>query len=360
MSFCIYQIYTLFVIEAYALSLGDTETFRIVQFTDIHMNNHAENDLKTRRIIDRILDVESPDLVIMTGDIVFGNHIKGAQTFKNLWKQVVEPIQHHGMPWCVAIGNHDIQGSLSQEDVVLNDQNYTNSLTQKGPYFIPLMRGLDNIANIVIFDLTNGPCTGFVGDPCIPSSSVNWFRDQFKNTQNIPIFMFFHIPLPQFVDVYRENSVIGDGLQSVSCPMKDTGLFDIAAKYGVKGIFVGHDHVNDWCGILDNVTLCYGRKTGYSSYNPKVHGARVIEIRFDNYTDSINWTTWIREETGNLANRTIHLPTHRGQTQCGSFLLRLVNQLHWVLPIICVCIFKDILICYLCSRRLHLINANVP
>ena len=35
----------------------------------------------------------------------------------------------------------------------------------------------------------------------------------------------------------------------------------------IKGIFVGHDHVNDYSGYYKNIYMAYGRKTGRGSYN---------------------------------------------------------------------------------------------
>jgi ribosomal protein L20A (L18A) len=36
----------------------------------------------------------------------------------------------------------------------------------------------------------------------------------------------------------------------------------VAKKYNVKGIFAGHDHLNDFQGFYKEVMLGYGRKSG--------------------------------------------------------------------------------------------------
>ena len=39
------------------------------------------------------------------------------------------------------------------------------------------------------------------------------------------------------------------------------------ATYGhVLGVFVGHDHGNDWCCPHSGMMVCYGRHTGYGGY----------------------------------------------------------------------------------------------
>ena len=52
----------------------------------------------------------------------------------------------------------------------------------------------------------------------------------------------------------------------------------------IKAIFCGHDHVNDYDGLLDGVRLDYLRATGYSGYGgEKVKkGATLITLDLKN------------------------------------------------------------------------------
>ena len=47
----------------------------------------------------------------------------------------------------------------------------------------------------------------------------------------------------------------------------------------IMGIFVGHDHDNDYAGCLQGICLAYGRKTGFESYGSMEQGARVINLK---------------------------------------------------------------------------------
>lgn len=55
------------------------------------------------------------------------------------------------------------------------------------------------------------------------------------------------------------------------------------------GTFVGHDHVNDYIGCLNNICLAYGCKTGLDSYGELPKGGRVIVL----YEGERKFDSWI-------------------------------------------------------------------
>jgi hypothetical protein len=57
----------------------------------------------------------------------------------------------------------------------------------------------------------------------------------------------------------------------------------------VMGIFVGHDHDNNYIGCLNNICLAYGNVTGRECYGRIGRGARVIEL----YEGKRKFDTWI-------------------------------------------------------------------
>jgi hypothetical protein len=105
-------------------------SFRIVQISDTHMVTgvgsckdaidadgrplpKSEADPLTVRFMEAILDVEKPDLVILTRDQLH-HDILDSQTA--LFK-VVAPIIKRSIPWAAVFGNHDSEGdfALSRE-----------------------------------------------------------------------------------------------------------------------------------------------------------------------------------------------------------------------------------------------------
>ena len=75
----------------------------------------------------------------------------------------------------------------------------------------------------------------------------------------------------------------------------------------IKGIFVGHDHSNDYMGNLHGIELCYGRTTGHRQHqdNSYILGARVIQLN----ENENEFQTWIRLEDGMMKEPEIHYPT---------------------------------------------------
>lgn len=87
-----------------------------------------------------------------------------------------------------------------------------------------------------------------------------------------------HTPLRQFLLV-EEHDYTGNFNEPVHPQGKDTGFFDAMLAHGKSvGVFVGHDHENDYHFTLDGILLAYGRVSGYNAYGPRDIGGRVITI----------------------------------------------------------------------------------
>lgn len=86
---------------------------------------------------------------------------------------------------------------------------------------------------------------------------------------NTPVLLFFHIPLPEFRELLLEEDekkILGDYQEKVWHSGVNGGLYAAAIDHGnVKGMFVGHDHVNDFCFQNPNskIPLCYCGVSGY-------------------------------------------------------------------------------------------------
>ena len=116
------------------LRAKDNGKFKILQISDTHMVTdvgvcndasdaqgqplpESEADPLTVEFLGRILDVEKPDLVILTGDQV---HHDVPDTRSALYK-VVAPLSQRSIPFAPVFGNHDSEGAwaLSRESVLL-------------------------------------------------------------------------------------------------------------------------------------------------------------------------------------------------------------------------------------------------
>jgi hypothetical protein len=71
----------------------------------------------------------------------------------------------------------------------------------------------------------------------------------------------------------------------------------------VMGMFVGHDHDNDYAVMWKGILLAYGRFTGGNTeYNHLSNGARVIVMKEGART----FTTWIRLKGGEIIDKTVY------------------------------------------------------
>ena len=90
------------------LKFNQDGKFKIVQFTDTHVIYGDSRSDVTMERMNEILDAEKPDLVIYTGDLIFG------RPGKESLMQALEPVVTRGIPFAVTWGNHDDEQGLSR------------------------------------------------------------------------------------------------------------------------------------------------------------------------------------------------------------------------------------------------------
>ena len=93
----------------------DDGTFRIAQFTDMHLDPSKPRRLaeseKTFARLERVLTSERPDLVVFTGDVVTGAPAEG------MWRRLLDAVERYGIPFCVVLGNHDAEQDLARTEI---------------------------------------------------------------------------------------------------------------------------------------------------------------------------------------------------------------------------------------------------
>jgi hypothetical protein len=74
--------------------------------------------------------MESPDLVVFTGDMLSGYAWNGERGWaKTLHDRVVAPCEEARVPWAIAIGNHDTEADLTAYEIIELDKQRPLSLT---------------------------------------------------------------------------------------------------------------------------------------------------------------------------------------------------------------------------------------
>ncbi|OBT79998.1 hypothetical protein VF21_01107 [Pseudogymnoascus sp. 05NY08] len=227
-----------------ALRVGVDGKFKILQISDTHMvtgvgvcrdaidahgNDLPDSDADplTVKFIGNILDVEKPDLVVLSGDQLH-HDVKDSPTA--IYK-LFAPIVERSTPFAVVFGNHDSEGehALGREKQMSILQNLPFSFCRPGPpnvdgvgnyYLQVLAPGQSPLPLSTLYFLdSHGQISETAGYDYIKQSQIEWFtetsqaarmaREQDDNNGRFHLSLaFLHIPLPEFGD---SNLIIGNG-----------------------------------------------------------------------------------------------------------------------------------------------------
>ena len=84
--------------------------FKVLQLTDTH---YVSGDPRSQRALDNVvemLEMEKPDLVIHTGDVIFGNPAEKG------FRELFQPLVDRNIPFAVAMGNHESDFDLNRAE----------------------------------------------------------------------------------------------------------------------------------------------------------------------------------------------------------------------------------------------------
>ncbi|WP_063847488.1 metallophosphoesterase family protein [Bacillus sp. FJAT-28004] len=302
-----------------ALSFNQEGTFTIVQFTDVHWTSGGELDLRTQSLMEEVIRSESPDLIVFTGDVIYSDYCENP---KLAFLQAVSCAENSEVPWAAVFGNHDSEKGITRQELMELQQTCKFCLSEAGPEHI------DGIGNYVIqvYGLQGNPAAALYfldsgsyapapleGYDWIRRSQIDWYvqNSQKLTTENgapLPSLAFFHIPLPEYIEVWNEQICHGVKYEDIVPPKINSGFGTAMLEQGdVIGTFVGHDHINDFYGDWHGIRLCYGRSTGYNTYGKSgfSRGARIIRLR-EGVRD---FETWLRLEDNTVElKQPVHHP----------------------------------------------------
>lgn len=287
---------------------------KVVQLTDIHIGGgwmSVKKDAKALNAVAAMLTAEKPDLVILTGDMVYPVPFQ-AGTFNNeiSTRMLITLMESLGVYYTVCFGNHDSEfyATHTREEVsdLWADESLKYSIYQEGP------EDVDGYGNQVIkvknsegivtnayyvfdsHDYTDGDVLGIQWKyDNIHENQIEWYKnsvlaiDAANKAVNpeYPMFTslaFFHIPLEEYGIAWNEYKDNGyndtenvkyyDGWYHESdeksyCGIYPDNLFETMLELGsTKGIFCGHDHVNNASIEYKGIRLTYGMSIDYLAY----------------------------------------------------------------------------------------------
>ena len=248
-----------------------------------------------------------PDMIFMTGDLVYGSFDDNGTVFE--W--FCDFMDSFEIPWAPVFGNHDNESArgvdwqcerlaasefcMFRRGEVTGNSNYTVGIAV-GDVLVRVMHMLD----------THG---------CL--NKVSLYPDQVElmrsNTatinkavgKNVPAFVAFHIPTPEFAEADRAKGyltedrtyyTIGVDVQSLDgdfgmkyeCserkyPLMGSYLADYKACF-VDAVFAGHWHNVNTCISHEGIKWVYGLKTGQYDYHvPGSLGGTLVTLEGDSF-----------------------------------------------------------------------------
>jgi hypothetical protein len=133
--------------EEQKLRFNEDGRFQISVFSDLHFGEGTvrcperqhkllsifiddKADKKTTRVMRNVLSSEKVHLVVLNGDLISGEKLKG-MNFSLYIDQIVAPLVDHGLPWASTYGNHDSEVHLDPEEMLLEEKKHPGCLTQR-------------------------------------------------------------------------------------------------------------------------------------------------------------------------------------------------------------------------------------
>ncbi|WP_053983323.1 metallophosphoesterase family protein [Niameybacter massiliensis] len=299
------------------LTFSQEGKFKLLQFTDIHFSDNNEVDKETVELMRKILKEEKPDFIMITGDTVYGeenvDHLPLALT----------PVIESNIPFSYTFGNHDTEEGQGYEALFEVLQGIptcmmyhdANSKVGMGNHTLEVV-GHDGGVKWVIAGIDSGnynPLPHMEGYAYVQKPQIEWYQDMMRKYEaqnpDFASLVFMHIPLPEYHEVWAMETCYGMKREGICSPKINSGFFAAMQEVGhTKGVFVGHDHINDFYGEMYGITLGYGRATGYNTYGQEdfLRGARIF-ILDENNTESFE--TYVRLSDGTVIdNPSMHLP----------------------------------------------------
>ncbi|WP_193103937.1 metallophosphoesterase family protein [Brachybacterium sp. FME24] len=307
------------------LRFRDDGTFTVVQFNDTQDTHRT--DVRTTALQEAVLEDVQPDFVVINGDVINGSPATALEA-KQAINNVVRPMEDRGIAWALTFGNHDEDSTektgLDESDFLDFVGQYRHNvntrgaegITGTGNQVLTVASATSKADAFALWLLDSGRYApeeiagqDFEGYPdwdWLRPDQIQWYLEasaelEKKNKDLVPGLVFQHIALWEhrfmwFASVdsrtdadharaLEKHSIVGERHED-ECPGPlNSGMFAAMQHRGdVKGLFVGHDHINTYVGNYYGIELGYGPGTGFGTYglgggeDHRLRGARVFHL----------------------------------------------------------------------------------
>ncbi len=241
--------------------VSDPEAIKILQLTDLHFFCGREKhggeaaDAKTREDVARLVERHAPDLVAFSGDVW---HDPDEGMSDEIFAYSLKAMTKVETPWLFTWGNHDLLEDVAAAQSALTEapKSLYRGAYAGGNYRVVLeSAGGDPLWDLVCLNTTTQG---------VQKAQEKWLEAQIPSGR--PALCFLHIPLLQYVDVWKSGQAKGVKHEDVCTYGEDGSALPLLERLKVRACFCGHDHVNDYAGRIRDVEMVYGRATGHAGY----------------------------------------------------------------------------------------------
>lgn len=287
---------------------ASNESIRVLQLSDLHICCSyftKERDFSVVKAITKIVNHTQPDLIVITGDMLFPFIYRSYCTDnETMAKAFITMFEKFGIPYAMVFGNHDAESLAKWNKSKLTEYFSSSSLNYslfesgeqmagEGNYAIKFLNN-DGTLNQVAFFIDDSE-----GD--IKQDQIDWYSRlvssfNLETGSTVPSTIFMHIPLYEYQLAYEQsdnNFLYGFHNESVTPINSECRFFDtIKALGSTTAVFCGHDHRNTWGIAYEGVLLSYCPTVDYNAYlnfyeNEEIMGGQIINLNSDG-TVSVN------------------------------------------------------------------------
>lgn len=323
----------------------DNKKFRVMLVGDPH-ESYKNSTEKEKAVIKDYLNLQyaavkelKPDLVILMGDNASG---RNEEELRDVLLRITAPYAENDIPFAFVLGNHDLEKEVKDLFVqyniyrslpccILPDKDEIN---EYGDYNIAVKNSenSDTILNFwLMYSGSGAPKEYFSTYGFVKKEQIKWYENKAKEIQGqrlkpVPSMVFQHIPVPEEFKLLKEHSflkMLTDGVtgqneqkgrfyaldktkaagymgEAPCTSGYNSGQFSSWKKTGdVMAAFFGHDHMNDFAGDVDGITLGQCKTAGFNVYGDGLmQGVRIIDFNENNVRGFSTRMVYYRELIG--------------------------------------------------------------
>lgn len=288
----------------------------------------------------------NPDLILLTGDIIYGEFDDNGSAFLEL----VAFMESFAIPWAPVFGNHDNESAMGVEwqcdqfEAAEHCLFVQGEITGNGNYTVGIEQG-GKLTRVFFMLDSNGcgnpsPSTlandNFKREPGFSMKQTAWYKsvakDIKKASPQTKLSFAFHIQpdvmgdafakygtdgsTPVFID-YADNRQDGDfgyiGHRHESIWDANRKIWNGLKDLGVDSVFLGHEHANSSSIVYEGVRLQFGMKSStYDSLNYIDANGNIVSSFYSTDTPWVGGSVFSLDAQGNITDPYIYYCENAG------------------------------------------------